>query len=181
MAEAEAVRGWLLRTLQHLETARRAANVEQVERLMADLIAVHVDLGERRVGTREEQTTYIMARSTNTPLPLLLAHGIDTNTWPPLRHLPVPAAPQQASPATERRIKDLFQAAGVCANRRPRAPRYVARYRPEDEQVFKGTPLPWALWDTHEDQAIAYHPDKDLCEYQADVASEVYENRRRQP
>ncbi|MFI9052496.1 hypothetical protein [Streptomyces sp. NPDC053427] len=179
MAE-EAITAWRSRTIEALETARRVGREDQVQQIAEELEAVHVALGERRTGTREEQTTYLLARRSRTPLPELLAAGLNTNEWPlPASASPNGGDPLPASPDTERRLTGLFEDAGTLAHRPRPTPRYEARYRPQDGQRFKNQELPWALWDTQEDIPIAYHGDKDLCEYQADNATTRYERRRR--
>lgn len=138
---------------------------------------MHIALGERRIGTGQEQATYLLARSTRTALPELLTVGIDTNFWPAPPNSPVSAEPYPASPDTERQITDLFQSAGPLSDRHATEPRYEARYRPQDGQRYKGDPLPWAIWDTQEDLPVAYHGDQELSEYQADLATAAYEKK----
>ncbi|MFC8640133.1 hypothetical protein ACFUC2_05155 [[Kitasatospora] papulosa] len=182
MTEAESITAWRQRALLRLVDARRFGDQDTVRALLDELYDLHVALGERRVGTSEEQRTYLMARSTRTPLPELAAVGIDTNDWPvPPHSSPALADPVPASPDTEERISHLFAAAGPLADRRPPGPRYEARYRPEDGQRYRQHPLPWAIWDTREGIPIAYHGDKDLAEYQAGQASEKFSARRDRP
>ncbi|KIF00907.1 hypothetical protein PL81_38440 [Streptomyces sp. RSD-27] len=179
MTGAESITAWRSRTLCQLAVVRADHCMEAEQQIVDELVSVHVALGQRQVGTREEQNTYLLARSTSTPVPELLEAGINTNSWPAPPHRPVVAEPRPASPDTERRITDLFQAAGTLVDTLPVGPRYQARFRPQDGHLFRNEPLPWALWDTHEDIAIAYHPDRDLCEYQAALASEAIAKRRR--
>ncbi|WP_330335683.1 hypothetical protein OHS33_38540 (plasmid) [Streptomyces sp. NBC_00536] len=179
MTEREPIAAWRSSTLCQLRLARGEGSTEAEQRILDELVSVHVALGQRLVGTREEQNTYLMARSTSTPVPELLEAGIDTNGWPAPPHRPAVAEPRPASPATEQRITDLFQAAGTLVDTLPVGPRYQTRFRPEDGHRFHNEPLHWALWDTHEDIPIAYHPDRDLCDYQAAMASEAFANRRK--
>lgn len=181
MAEADpSVSAWRFHAIQRLMAARSSGHDTEAEKVAAELRDVHVALGERRVGTREEQSTYLLARSTRTPLPELVAVGINTNDWPLPPHVsPTLAEPLPVSPATEERITNLFRSAGPLGDRRPPGPRYEARYRPQDGQRFQGKPLPWAIWDTELDQAVSYHPDRDLAEYQAGQAAEQYAGRQR--
>lgn len=173
MPQAESITAWRQRALVRLAEARRTGATDMAKEVMDELLNVHVALGERRTGTSEEQSTYLLARSTGTPLPELSVEGIDTNEWPlPPHSSPVVAEPLPASPDTEERISHLFAVAGPLADRRPRPPRYEARYRPEDRQRYRQHPLPWAIWDTREEYAVAYHGDKDLAEYQAGQATE---------
>ncbi|WP_433860118.1 hypothetical protein [Streptomyces kronopolitis] len=179
MAAEESVTAWRSQTIEALEAARRVGREEQACQLAEELKAVHVALGERRTGTRQEQTTYLLARRSRTPLPELLAAGLNTNEWPfPASASPNSGDPLPASPDTERRLTGLFEDAGRLPPHPRPTPRYVARYRPQDRQRHKGQELPWALWDTQEDIPIAYHGDMELCEYQADNATTAYERRR---
>ncbi|WP_030372373.1 hypothetical protein [Streptomyces rimosus] len=147
--------------------------------ILAELRDVHVALGERRTGSPEEQREYLLARSTNTPLPELHAAGINTNDWPAPPHSS-PARPGFVSTSrdTEQRITSLFESAGPLGDLQPRGPRYEVRYRPQDRQRYKQVPLDWAIWDTETDLPIAYHQDKELAEYQADNASARYAEQR---
>ncbi|MFD4933452.1 hypothetical protein [Streptomyces virginiae] len=178
--EAKSITSWRSSALEHLTAARARGDQRLAEQIINDLITVHTALGERRTGTRAEQNAYLMARGTRTPVPELLNVGIDTNAWPTPPASPAVAEPRSASPATERRITDLFQSAGPLADRSAAGARYEARYRPQDGQVFRGEPLPWAIWDTHENMPVSYHSDKELSEYQAATASDRYA-RLRQP
>jgi hypothetical protein len=179
MTEAESITPWRENALLRLVEARRARDKQAEQAILNELVEVHVLLGERRVGTSEEQRTYLLARSTGTPLPELKEVGIDTNNWPaPPRSSPARTEPVSVSPDTEARISRLFAEAGPLGDRRPPPPRYEARYRPQDGQRYQGEPLPWAIWDTREDIAVAYHVDKDLAEYQAGQACERLTERR---
>ncbi|MGW7089985.1 hypothetical protein ACWGH2_41750 [Streptomyces sp. NPDC054871] len=177
MAE-EAITAWRTRTIETLQVAQRQGRKDRVQQLVEELEAVHVALGERRTGTREEQSTYLLARRSRTPLPELLSVGIDTNEWPsPPAATPNAGELLPASPDTERRLSGLFENAGPLPRHPRPAPRYEARYRPQDGQRYKNRELPWALWDTALDIPVAYLEDKDLSEYQADNATTAYERR----
>lgn len=175
----DSIAHWRERAVQRLSAARQNRNSDEMQALTDELRTVHIDLGLRRTGTREEQNTYLLARTTGTPLPELAAVGIDTNAWPPPLPLPAPAEPQHASPDTEQRITELFHAAGPLLDRNGEEPRYVVKYRPEDEQRYRGALLPWAIWDTVEKLAIAHHEDRELAEVQADRASHILKQRNR--
>ncbi|MFB6505585.1 hypothetical protein ACFC07_22160 [Streptomyces sp. NPDC056099] len=180
MVEEDSVTAWRSRTIDALEAARRDGREDEAQQIVEELEAVHVALGERRTGTREEQTTYLLARRSRTALPELLAAGLDTNEWPPPPSAsPVGGDPLPASPDTERRLSGLFEDAGTLPHHPRPEPRYQVRYRPQDRQRYRNHELPWALWDTVEDIPVAYHGDKELCEYQADNATAAIERRRR--
>ncbi|MGC4951009.1 hypothetical protein ACLQ2N_33060 [Streptomyces sp. DT224] len=182
MTEAKSIAAWRQRMLLRLVEARRSGDQAQEDKIIGLLIEAHVALGERRTGTSEEQRTYLLARSTGTPLPELAEVGIDTNGWPaPPGSSPARAEPLPVSPDTEERISHLFAAAGPLGDRHPLPPRYEARYRPEDGQRYRNYALPWAIWDTRENLPVAYHGDQDLAEYQAGQASEKAEARRGKP
>jgi hypothetical protein len=168
--------------VKRLFAAQYYDDPETAALITADLQALHVSLGYRRTGTREEQSTYLLARSTRTPLPELMAVGIDTNTWPAP---PVPEAapagdpePPSASPDTVRRISRLFESVGRLSDRRRPPARYSAEFRPQDDQRHHGELLPWAICDTEIGLPISYHQEKDIAEYQADQASARYTERR---
>lgn len=178
MMEAKSITAWRSHAIERLVEARRTCNQAAERAIVAELVNVHVALGERRTGTTEEQHTYLLARSTRTPLPELAAVGIDTNEWPPPpRSCPASAEPLPASPDTVERLTSIFDAAGTLTDWRPPTPRYEARYRPQDDQRYQGTLLPWAIWDTRENFAVAYHEKQDLAEYQAGQASRRAEVR----
>jgi hypothetical protein len=179
MTEAEGITAWRTRAISRLAEARRAGDSSRAQDIAAELEAMHVALGERRVGTTEEQRIYLLARTTNTPLPELSAVGINTNNWPtPPGNCPVLANPLPASRETQERITDLFASAGPLTDRRAPVDRYEARYRPQDGQMYQGQALDWAIWDVQEGVAVAYLPDKDLAEYQAGQASTRVAARR---
>ncbi|AWI32662.1 hypothetical protein [Streptomyces tirandamycinicus] len=171
---------WRTRMVRRLRAAQMDGLDGEAAQLAAELMGAHILLGERRLGTAEEQRAYLLARSTGTPLPELAAVGLDTNTWPaPPHSSPALAEPESASPATEERIMSLFRSAGPLGDRRLPGPRYEVRHRPEDGQRYKGRPLPWAIWDTREDLPVSYHCDQELAEYQAEQASERFARRSR--
>ncbi|MEU0857444.1 hypothetical protein ABZ352_18675 [Streptomyces griseofuscus] len=179
MTEAESITAWRSRAILRLSEARRDGRDDDARQLTDELREVHVALGERRTGTTEEQRTYLLARSTRTPLPELAAVGIDTNRWPePPHSSPARSEPVPASPDTEQRLTRIFQSAGPLGDRRATRPRYEARYRPQDGHRFQGALLPWAIWDTDLDIPVAYHGDKDLAEYQAESASQRFREKR---
>ncbi|MFD0352981.1 hypothetical protein ACFVHW_04415 [Streptomyces sp. NPDC127110] len=176
MTAVESFTAWRSGLLQQLLKARTRSDAATAEQITDELRAGHAALGELRAGTREEQNTYLFARHTSTPLPELLAFGIDTNSWPTLPQSPRLAEPPPVPPETQHRISAMFESVGPL-EAMAEGPRYQVRHRPQDGQVFCGQPLPWAIWDTREVMAIAYHPDRDLCEYQAAKASEAFSRR----
>lgn len=152
------------------------------ERLRGDLQALHVSLGHRQAGTREEQNTYLLARSTHTPLAELRKVGIDTNQWPapPLPEA-APAgdpAEETASPDTERRISRLFRSVGPLSDRRRPPARYGTQFRPQDDQRYDGKLLPWAICDNETGLPVAYLPEQHVAEYQAEQASDKFTARK---
>ncbi|WP_404949111.1 hypothetical protein HFP70_35600 [Streptomyces sp. ARC14] len=180
MAEEQGISTWRTSALERLTQHRRAGQQQSADAILAELREVHIALGERRTGTVEEQRTYLLARSTSTPLPELYAAGVNTNAWPvPPRSSPARPDSAPLSPAAEERITNLFESAGPIGDPAPRDNRYQARHRPQDGQVFQQRPLHWAVWDTDLDIAIAYLPVQELAEYQADNASSRYANRHR--
>lgn len=180
MAEEQGISAWRTRALHLLAAARRSGGIAAAEALIAELRDAHIALGERRVGTPEEQRAYLLARSTDTPLPELHAAGIDTNDWPAPPHSS-PAHPDSPPPSldTEQRITSLFESAGPLGDPHPRDERYEARYRPQDGQRYQQQPLDWAIWDRKLDIPVAYHADRELAEYQAGNASTLHASRRR--
>lgn len=178
--EAQSVTAWRTRMVQELSAAQYANDTETAGRIIAELCSVHVALGRRQAGTREEQNTYLMARNTHTPLPELAAVGINTNDWPVPPSTPTTVEPQTASPDTERRISSLFQSAGPLSDRKPPAARYRAEYRPQDDQRYHGVLRPWAICDTVTGLPVAYLEEKELAEYQAEQASDLFARRKRE-
>ncbi|WP_155553599.1 hypothetical protein [Streptomyces sp. E1N211] len=167
------ITAWRTCMIKGLEAARRHGDNELAERITDELRLMHVALGHRQAGTREEQNIYLMARSTRTPLPELAAVGIDTNEWPPPPTTPTAAHSENASPDTERRITSLFQAAGRLSDHQPARARYTTEHRPQDNQRHRGRLLAWAICDTATGLPVAYHAEKELAEYQADQAAEL--------
>ncbi|MFF4188133.1 hypothetical protein ACFYZ9_33560 [Streptomyces sp. NPDC001691] len=177
---------WRHHTINRLSAARAANDRQTADKLRAELRQMHWALGEREIGTAEEQAAYLLARHTRTAVSELAAVGIDTNTWPRPTNSPAVASREPAetvvSPETEQRISDLFAAAGPLHDRQSDAtPRFVARYRPQDGQLYQGRPLVWAIWDTASDIAVAHHEDQELAEYQASRASESLGQQRGAP
>lgn len=175
MVNGHSITAWRTCMVKNLQTARQRRDTELAEGILRDLRAMHVALGHRQAGTREEQNAYLMARSTRTPLPELAAAGIDTNEWPPPPNTPIATHVENASPDTERRITSLFQAAGKLSDSQPARARYTTEHRPQDNQRHRGRLLAWAICDTTTGLPISYHPEKDLAEYQADQASALFE------
>jgi hypothetical protein len=178
--EGQSITAWRHRKVQAYSTARYSGDMAAAARIAEELRLAHVALGHRETGTREEQNTYLLARSTNTPLPELAAVGINTNDWPEPPSTPTSARTEQASPDTERRISNLFRMAGRLSDREPLTDRYRVVHRPQDDQRDNGTLLPWAICDTTlknsqgEPLPISYHEKRLLAEYQADQASDRY-------
>ncbi|MER7759498.1 hypothetical protein [Streptomyces sp. NPDC097619] len=180
MTGATAITAWRSRALDSLRLARESGQGQAEQRILADLRAVHEALGRGLVGTPEEQKDYLFARRTGSPVPELAAVSIDTNEWPlPPSAVPTASGLSRTSPETEQRITELFALTGPLAAGAADNPRYEARFRPEDGQRFQGTPLPWAIWDTQDNIPVAYHGDKELCEYQASIASDAYRSRKK--
>jgi hypothetical protein len=165
--------------VRRLAAAQQRGDAEEAQALTEELRLLHVELGARRVGTREEQTTYLMARVTRISLPELTAVGLDTNTWPPPANLPVPTEVETASPDTERRITDLFHAAGPLSGRREETERYTVEFRPEDNEHHRGVLQPWAFMDREAGIPVFYSDDREWAEYQADRANDRLADRRR--
>jgi hypothetical protein len=172
---------WCHGAVSRLSAARAAGDNLKVDELVAALRSTHENLAERSIGTTEEQNGYLVARHTRTPVPQLAAVGIDTNNWPmPHQQAVAPSGDTEASPETSRRISDLFAAAGPLRDRSADKPRYVAEHRPQDGQIHRTVPLPWAIVDTSTGIAVAYQPDKDLAEYQAERAAGLFQEGREQ-
>lgn len=168
---------WCHGTISRLSAAKAAGDETAVTELVETLRDAYEQLGQRRVGTDEEQNSYLLARYTRTPVAELVVVGIDTTTWPmPVR--PTQAEPvveeAEASPETSRRISDLFAAAGPLRAAASNKSRYKAEHRPEDQQKHRGIPTPWAIVDTSTGIAISYHADQELTEYQAERASAAF-------
>ncbi|MFB8025909.1 MULTISPECIES: hypothetical protein [unclassified Streptomyces] len=178
MTGEEPITAWRSRALDRLASANATGHHDEAEVIAEELRTAHIALGQRRIGTVEEQRTYLLARNTRTPLPDLLAAGLDTNDWPPPPNSPTPVSPQATSPATEERISSMFRSTGALED--PSPPRYVSRYRPEDGQRYRDHLLPWAIWDTHLNIAVGWHGDQDLTDYQAGKISDTYAARGRQ-
>ncbi|MER7937829.1 MULTISPECIES: hypothetical protein [unclassified Streptomyces] len=172
--EEHPITGWRTKKVAELQAARAAGDTAAYERITGELRAIHVALGHRQAGTEAEQNAYLVARVTNTPLPELAVVGIDTNDWPKPPRQSSAAAPDSASPATESRISTMFERAGLLVSHQPHKPRYSAQWRPGDGQMYHGQPLPWAICDTVTGLPVAYVPDKELAEYQAEQASELF-------
>ncbi|MFJ8301335.1 hypothetical protein ACIQ9R_36290 [Streptomyces sp. NPDC094447] len=177
---------WSSSTIRRLAVARTAGDLAAAEAILVELRTAYTRLGMREVGTDEEQNAYLLARHTQTPVGELQAVGINTNSWTLYTRQETPEAPlvseTEASPETSRRISDLFAAAGPL--RAPSEARataaYAVEFRPEDDQVHQGTPLPWAIVATDLDIAVAYHGDKELAEYQAERANAACDAKRGQ-
>ncbi|MER5482617.1 hypothetical protein ABT024_05285 [Streptomyces sp. NPDC002812] len=168
---------WRSSVIDDLLRAREAGDTHKQDQLVEELRNMHIALGTRTTGSTEEQNTYHLARSAGISLPELAAVGIDTNLWPWSGQGLELIEPGQASPETERRIADLFESVGSLKSYRTMS-RYTAQHRPQDGQLYRGRPLTWAIWDNEQNLPIAYHGDRELAEYQADLATRLLEERR---
>ncbi|MBG7704889.1 hypothetical protein HCJ76_44210 [Streptomyces sp. MC1] len=172
--EGQSIAAWRTQKVQAYSAAHYNGDTETAARIAEELRLAHVALGHRETGTREEQNTYLLARASRMPLPELAAVGINSNDWPPPPAAPAPVQPQKASPATERHISSLFEAAGPLSDRQEPSARYRHAHRPEDNKRFQGRALEWALVDTETGLPVAYFEEEEDAEYQADQASDLY-------
>ncbi|MEU9925050.1 hypothetical protein AB0H51_27845 [Streptomyces griseoluteus] len=172
--DGQSIAEWRNRKVRAYSAACYDGNKDAAARIAEELRQAHVALGHRETGTREEQNTYLLARASHLPLPELAAIGIDSNDWPPPPAAPAPIQPHNASPATERRISTLFEAAGPLSDRPTPPARYRHVHRPEDNKRFKGRALPWAILDTETGLPLAYFAEEEAAEYQADQASDLF-------
>lgn len=176
--EAHSISAWRSQKVQELSAAKYNGNAEAVDRLVEELRAVHVLLGHRQTGTREEQNTYLIARTTRTPMPELAAVGIDTNTWPEPPSSPTTFESQHASPATEDRLSRILAAVGPLSDRQQPPDRYRLEHRPQDNKRYHGKAQPWAIVDRETGLPVAYFTDREEGEWQAEQASELFASSR---
>ncbi|MEU5181181.1 hypothetical protein AB0G49_14125 [Streptomyces longwoodensis] len=172
--EGQSITAWRTQMVRQLAAARERGDVQTAHAIERKLLIAHLEVGRREAGTRDEQNTYLLARLTRTPLPELKTVGIDTNTWPEPPKTPSVHGPQNASPDTERRIRDLFREAGPLSDRKPPAARYRVDYRPQDNERHHGELQAWAMIDTETNLPVAYFAEQDWAEYQADQASDRF-------
>lgn len=172
--EAHSISAWRTQKVQELSAAQYNGDSETAARLVEELRRAHVLLGRREYGTREEQNTYLLARTTGTPLPELAAVGIDTNTWPAPPSSPSTFESQHASRATEDRITQILGAAGPLSDRQEPPDRYLVEYRPQDNKRYHGVAQPWAMLDRETGLPVTYFTEKEEAEWQADQASELF-------
>jgi hypothetical protein len=152
--------------------AARDQGDERAERLVLEqLIKAYVRLGNRELGTAEEQRDYIIARHLGYLPEALQELGVhpDKVPMPPGRRSPAPppAAPTDSG-AT--RIAERFAQLG--GHDEP-TDRFIVHERPQDGMFCKGRPAPFAVVDTHDGLPVSWHPDRDWAEYTAETASRL--------
>lgn len=165
--------------MSHSFAAAAAALVEQVrgarargrrgdaDRALRELLTLYARLGERELGTVEEQNQYIVARHLgHLPANLQdLGVRLEDLPEPPGRRSPLPPAA-----AVERVAEHL---ARVGAPGSASQARFVLDFRPQDDKRFQGRLCPWAVVDTADGLPVAWYYDQAFAELSTDEANRL--------
>ncbi|MFI8206690.1 hypothetical protein [Streptomyces sp. NPDC085937] len=152
---------------EQVRRARGRRDEKRAHRALQELLTLYVQLGNREVGTLQEQNDYIVARHLGQLPEALQDLGVrpDDLPEPPGRRRPAPPAVDP-----ERIASHL---AHVGAPDDEPHDRFVVQYRPEDDKRFKGRLCPWAVIDTSDGLPVAWYYDKDFAELTADAVSQL--------
>jgi hypothetical protein len=153
--------------VEQIRAAREQGDARAERLVLEQLIKAYVRLGNRELGTAEEQRDYIIARHLGFLPETLQELGVDPGKVPMPPGRRSPAAPTDSG-AT--RIAERFAQLG--AHDEP-ADRFTVHERPQDGMFYKGQPAPFAVVDTADRLPVSWFPDRDWAEYTAETASRL--------
>ena len=166
------------RLIRRLEEARRSGDAAAEESALEELRQAYIRLGNRTLGTEEEQVAYRISMDFLGQPPRLATLGVTIENLPNPADDP-PLHPSRQPPAvseeTRSRVADTLS--GFNSNHFGDFRRYRVEYRPGDNKRWRGIPLPWALIDAHDGLPVAYYSDQELAELQAEDADRIHAGR----
>lgn len=152
--------------------AAREQGDERAERLILEqLLKAYARLGNRELGTVDEQNEYIVARHMGALPDVLQELGLkpDEVPMPPGRRPPPP--PQTPDCEDVARIGEHFAHLGPDDDEPE--DRFTVHLRPQDGMRYEGRLAPFAVVDTHDGLPVAWCTDHGWAEYTASMASRL--------
>ncbi|MFI7415249.1 hypothetical protein ACIBU0_42115 [Streptomyces sp. NPDC049627] len=157
--------------IEQIRTARARGDVFTAEAVLEELLALYVRLGNRELGTLQEQNDYIVARHLGY-LPQVLQDldvKPDALPEPPGRRRPAPTPP--AGVDVTRIAERLAHLGG--RDEEP-AERFGVEYRPQDNVVLDGRLQPFAIVDADEQGLpVSWYRSRGDAELIAGVANRL--------
>ncbi|MFK0159095.1 hypothetical protein ACIQVK_44375 [Streptomyces sp. NPDC090493] len=160
--------------IEQIRTARARGDGRAAAAALEELLALYVRLGNRELGTVQEQNDYIVARHLGYVPDVLQDLDVkpDALPEPPGRRRPAPTPP--AGVDTSRIIERLAHLGGPDEDP---AERFGVEYRPQDNVVLHGRLQPFAIVDTEEHHLpVSWYDNRNDAEEIAGVV-----NRMRRP
>lgn len=158
--------------IEQIRTARARGDEDTARQALEELLALYARLGNRELGTVEEQNDYIVPRHLGYLPQVLQDLGVKPNDLPepPGRRRPAPP------PADTARIAERLAHLGGPDDEEQRE-RFDVAYRPQDNVVLRGRLQPFAVIDTEEQNLpVSWYDSRDSAEEIAGTA-----NRMRRP
>ncbi|MFI6142355.1 hypothetical protein ACIBCC_29715 [Streptomyces griseus] len=159
--------------IRQVASARRQGDRRAAEKALQELLTRYTRLGERQVGTDEEQNAYIVARRLGSLPPELTDLGVTDNDLPPPSSRRAPTPPPAAAEAEQPPAVRRFTRIRADDRDSEQDPRYQVDYRPQDNMRLKGRLLPYAVVDQRDGLPVGWYPDNDWADWIADTVSRM--------
>ncbi|MGY4935825.1 hypothetical protein ACWD7T_32955 [Streptomyces sp. 900116325] len=151
--------------------AARDQGDECAERLVLEqLLNAYARLGNRELGTVDEQNEYIVARHLGALPEAMRELGLtpDDVPMPPGRRRP-PPPPQAPAVEDAARIGDRFAHLGPDDDEPE--DRFTVDVRTQDGMRYEGRAAPFAIVDTHDGLPVAWYTERHVAESMANTAN----------
>ncbi|QFG13286.1 hypothetical protein SEA_GILGAMESH_94 [Streptomyces phage Gilgamesh] len=155
---------------EEVQRARGQGDERAARRALEELLALYVRLGQRELGTLEEQNDYIVARHLGYLPEVLQRLGVRPQDLPEPPGRRRPAATPPAGVDTSRIAERL---AALAASQDDPPERFGVEYRPQDDVVLQGRLQPFAVVDTEEGLPVSWYDSRDAAETIAGVANRM--------
>ncbi|SEE83630.1 hypothetical protein SAMN05216483_6717 [Streptomyces sp. 2131.1] len=156
---------------EQIRTARAGRDERAAAAALEELLALYVRLGNRELGTLQEQNDYIVARHLGYLPQALQDLGVkpDDLPEPPGRRRPRPTSPTGVDVS-----RILERLANLGGRDGEPAERFGVEYRPYDNVVLHGRLQPFAVVDTEEHNLpVSWYENRDDAETVAGTASRL--------
>jgi hypothetical protein len=156
--------------VEQIRAAREQGDERAEHLVLEQLLKAYVRLGNRELGTVDEQNQYIVARHLGALPEALQELGLkpDDVPMPPGRRRP-PPPPQTAAVEDAARIGERFAHLGPDDDEPE--DRFTVDVRPQDGMRYEGRPAPFAVVDTHDGLPVAWYPERHWAETTANTAN----------
>lgn len=150
--------------IARVRAAREAGDQGGARAALAELLDAYTRLGNREVGTVDEQNAYIVARRLGA-LPEVLADlGVTENDLP----MTGTRRPSPPPPPSYESIAERFAHIGGRDDTHP-PERFHVQHRPQDNMRYQGRLLPFAIIDRQDGKPVAWYDNRDWAEMIADT------------